>query len=456
MPASLRAASRRVAGLIPALFAAATAAVSPYATMPANGATPDHWELIWSDDFDQLDESKWTLVDTHVPTNNSQQAYLPSQVSVENGKLVLLSENKPSGDLPYRSGQVISKPEWKHGRWEVRAKLPATTGMWPAIWLLPDVEKYPWPSGGEIDIMENRGNEPALTSSAFHYGTQTPYKHDFVFDEHQARRGADLVNYTADFHTYAAEWDEHSVRFCVDGINYFTVYDQDVNGFLSQRVTPMQLVLNTAVGGHFLPDPDDSTVWPQRFEIDWVRVYRARQTPSQAELVNGDFEADGGALTGWSTFGVDLRDNPNVVVAPGLGVDGTAALKMFGVFQGGTTYSGVAQGVKVEAGEPVRASLKTFVASDDSIAGTSNVVEMKIEFYRVFSGKFDSADLVGVEKLVVADAGTENDKWQQRVLEATAPAGAVEARLAIVFEQPGQDAGAVIVDQVELSAGAAE
>ncbi|WP_197528225.1 glycoside hydrolase family 16 protein [Posidoniimonas polymericola] len=419
----------------------------------AADASDRNWELVWSDDFDKLDETKWTLVDTNVPTNNSQQDYLPSQASVQDGRLVLLSENISSRDLPYRSGQVISKPEWKHGRWEVRAKLPATRGMWPAIWLLPDVEKYPWPSGGEIDIMENRGNEPTLTSSAFHYGSQTPYKHDFVFDEHQARRNGELVDYTAGFHIYAAEWDERSVRYYVDGVNYFTVYDHDVNGFLSQRVTPMQLVLNTAIGGGFLPDPDDSTVWPQRFEIDWVRVYRATEHQARPALQNGGFDADGGSLAGWSTFGVDLRDNPNVVAAPGLGVDGSSALKMFGVFQGGTTYSGVAQGIDVAVGAPVRASLKTYIDAADSITGTANVVEMKIEFYRVFGGKFDSSDLVGVQKLVVADKDAENNKWRRHVLEAIAPAEAVEARVAIVFEQPALDAGAVIIDEVELTTG---
>ena len=136
---------------------------------------PPKWRLVWSDDFDTLDPDKWELIESSQPTNDSLQDYLPEQISVKDGKLEILSENKPSRGLPYRSGQVVSRLAQRLGRWEVRAKLPGTTGMWPAIRLLPDA---PWPTGGEIDIMENRGNQPTITSSAFHWGTRNPDSHD--------------------------------------------------------------------------------------------------------------------------------------------------------------------------------------------------------------------------------------------------------------------------------------
>ena len=129
------------------------------------------------------------------------------------GNLVITSENIPSRGLPYRSGQVISTLERQYGRWEVRAQLPTSTGMWPAIWLLPRTNIYPWPSQGEIDIMENRGDQPNLTSSAFHYGTNPPFVHTSEFSEQHSATAGQLENYHDSFHTYAVEWDSSKLRF---------------------------------------------------------------------------------------------------------------------------------------------------------------------------------------------------------------------------------------------------
>ena len=83
---------------------------------------------MWSDDFDTLDPDKWELIDTSRPTNNSLQDYLPEQISVKDGKLAILSENKPSRGLPYRSGKVVSRQAQRLGRWEVRAKAAGHAG----------------------------------------------------------------------------------------------------------------------------------------------------------------------------------------------------------------------------------------------------------------------------------------------------------------------------------------
>lgn len=411
-------------------------------------ADPPGWQLVWDDDFEQLDTDRWDVITSYQPTNNSRHAYLPGQVSVNDGHLILTSENEPAGGLPYRSGQVISKSSQRHGRWEVRAKLPTTQGMWPAIWLLPDVAQHPWPSGGEIDIMENRGNQPTLTSSAFHYGTNPPYKHSFVFGEQQTRVGGDLVDYSNRFHTYAVDWTDRYLRFYVDDVHYYTVYDEDVDGFLSSSTQPMELVLNTAVGGDFLPNPNESTVWPQTFEIDWVRVYQAN--PAPLPFVNGGFESNGGTLAGWSVFGNDLRNNPNVLAANEAVAEGNTSLKLFGTFGSGADYSGVTQGIMVVSGQEIEASLESLIRSADSIAGTSNTLAMRIEFYSEFGAKFDSDKMLHVEQIQIADGSTTVDVWQPHTLSAIAPPNAVEARLAIVFHQPGVDAGAVHVDAVKF------
>lgn len=434
-------------------LASLATALLVFASHGTAAADPPGWRLAWQDDFDQFDAATWTKVDTNVPTNNSRQDYLPEQVTVENGSLVITAEDEPSRGLPYRSGQVISKSEQRLGRWEVRAKLPTSRGMWPAIWLLPQVDRYLWPSGGEIDILENRGDQPNLTSSAFHYGSRTPYLHQFVYDEQQTAVGDSLANYHDSFHTYAVDWTDNYLRFYVDGVNHYTVYDEDVGGFLSQNTAPMQLVINNAIGGAFLDDPDASTVWPQRMEIDWVRVYEPAPESFVATFTNGDFEQGQGLLSGWSVFGNDLRDNPNVRLASEATAGGEHSLKLFGTFAPGvTSYSGVAQGISVAEGAEVRAAASAFIKSNDSIAGTDNSVQLKIEFYSEFGAKYGSAKMLGEESLEIATANTVEDAWHAHELVRTAPAGAVEARLSLVFTQPGQGAGAVHIDDVAFTA----
>jgi beta-glucanase (GH16 family) len=412
-------------------------------------AQPPQWDLVWSDDFNVFDGNTWIRETTFNPTNNSLHAYLPQQVTVSNGNLVITSEDESAGDLPYRSGLVKSRAAQQFGRWEVRAKLPTSQGMWPAIWLLPDTGQHPWPSEGEIDIMENRGNQPTLTSSAFHYGTNPPFSHQFTFNEQRTSRFGSFESYPDDFHTYAAEWTANHIRFFVDDVHHFTVYDADVGGFLSQQSAPMQLIINTAIGGHFLPNPDESTVWPQQFLVDWVRVYEPANAPAQLTLRNAAFEENSGSLAGWSVFG--NTTSANVSVDNEAVMNGEASLKLYGQFNGQENYSGVSQGITVSPGDEVQADASIFVRSQDSISGTANSLLMKVEFYDEFGAEFGTSSLLGVEEITAADGSTANNLWHDRELSALAPAGATEARLAFVFRQPGVAAGAVHVDDVHFS-----
>ena len=404
------------------------------------------YDISWFDEFDgnQVDTSLWDVIFSTNPTNNSRHAYLPEQVSVSNGNLVITSENQSFGNLPYRSGQVISKASQQYGRYEVRAKLPTSKGMWPAIWLLPDVDQYPWPSQGEIDIMENRGTQPNLTSSAFHYGTNPPFSHSFVYSEQMSIHGGQLQNYHDSFHTYAVEWSPTELRFFVDGVNHYTVHDADTGGFLSQQMSGMELVINTAVGGTFLEDPDNSTVWPQEFLIDHVYVYE-RGTPAPLTFSNSGFESNGGTLAEWSTFGNAI---PNVQAHQEAVRSGTSSLKLFGQFNGRENYSGVEQGITVAAGEEVRAIARSFIRSADSIAGTNNEVLLNIDYYSQRHGQFGSSNYLSSESLLIANGATANDAWLDHELRSTAPAGAVEARMSLVFRQPSNAAGAVHLDDV--------
>ena len=412
----------------------------------AQPPTVSGYQLNWFDNFNGvfLNQGLWSPQFNLNPTNNSLHAYLPENVSVADGNMVILSEDQPFGSFAYRSGQVISTMAHRFGRFEVRGKLPTTQGMWPAIWLLPDA---PWPSQGEIDIMENRGNEPFLTSSAFHWGTNPPFFHDFVYNEFQISANDQQVNFHDSFHVYAAEWDPEQIRFYVDGVHHYTVRNTSVGNFLTNAQTsPMRLIINTAIGGNFLPNPNASTQWPQRFEVDYVYVYDRVGDPV-LELENTDFEMNNGSISNWRVFG---NSGSNVSANNSNAQSGSSSLKVFGQFSSNPNFSGIEQGISVQAGDLLRIKASSLVDSSDSIAGTGNRAVLKLDFYNELYGAFGSANYISSQEITLADGGTVQNTWVDREFLAIAPSGAVEARAAIVFVQNDNDVGGVFVDDIEF------
>jgi len=407
------------------------------------------YDVAWYDEFDgnALDTSLWTAANTNQTTNNSLQDYLPSRVLVSGGSLRILSQNIPSRGLPYRSGLVKSTTVQKEGRWDIRAKLPTSTGMWPAIWLLSD---SPWPSGGEIDIMENRGNEPNLVSAAFHYGENGngPFRHEFVSRDQTAVHNSTLQNYHDGFHTYSVEWDSDQIRFYVDDVHHWTIRDDNVENFISNETTGMRLIINTAIGGLFLDNPDSTTVWPQVFEIDYVHAYTKSAAGTTLTFENGGFEDNGGSLAAWTKFGdwINNVGSGNQHVRTG-----SESLKLYGQFNGVTNYSGVTQGLTVTPGQELTATASAFIAANDSIAGSGNFVDLKFDYFSEPHGEFGSPEYLGSDSVNLANGNSANNQWLTKQLNAVAPAGAVEARGVLVYGQVANAGGAVNVDDVEFA-----
>jgi beta-glucanase (GH16 family) len=290
---------------------------------PATAQVPNlpGWDLVWNDEFDTgvLDTARWEALNRKDSFNNEKQYYLPDQVSVSNGLLTITATDQPLAGKPYRSGLVRTWDEQTYGRWEIRADLPSTQGMWPAIWLLP--KTVSWPLGGEIDIMENRGSQPNLVSSAYHWNT-VPNSSNFVFNEYSATDGGGQpVNFQTGMHTYAVEWEADQIRYYVDDNLHFTV-----NNPQAPLTVPMSLIINLAVGGNFGGDPDATTVFPQNFDVDYVRVW---QRPSQ---LPGDVNGDG--FVGIADLNIVLG-NWNASAAPDPGV----LISDFGNFNLTGTYS---------------------------------------------------------------------------------------------------------------------
>jgi beta-glucanase (GH16 family) len=234
------------------------------------------WELTFSDEFDgtAVDTDKWEVLNRKNSHNNELQYYLPEQASIVDGMLRLTATDEPFDGKAYRSARLESWFTQAYGRFEARAKLPTTKGIWPAIWLLPRTAK--WPHGGEIDIMESRGSEPEKVTSAFHFANDAG-EHEHVSHKYSAEDAdGNPVMFPDDFHVYAAEWSPDEMVFFVDGVEVYRV-NKDLVPVSS---TPMCIILNNAVGGWFDGDPDETTVFPQHLDVDYVRVY---QKPERIE-----------------------------------------------------------------------------------------------------------------------------------------------------------------------------
>src|SRR5690606_2246816 len=112
------------------------------------------------------------------------------------GALRITATNQSLDGKPYRSARLESWDAYSYGRFEARIDLPTTQGMWPAFWLLPNDTQ--WPTGGEIDIMENRGSQPTIVSSAYHFQRNPGPccgQHEYIYDNYTKIEGGEFVNF---------------------------------------------------------------------------------------------------------------------------------------------------------------------------------------------------------------------------------------------------------------------
>lgn len=256
--------------------------IIPYACQHNNKKTG----LIWSDEFSYNgfpDSSKWSYdLGDGCPQlcgwgNNELQYYTSNlqNVRVENGLLIIEARHHPDSAIPYTSARVVTrgKAQWQYGRIEVRAKLPRGRGTWPAIWMLPAEWKYGgWPASGEIDIMEHVGFDEGAIHGTLH-------SESFNHIKKTQREGiVRIEGVTTDFHVYAVEWSERKITFSVDGKPYYSVEKSPTDTWKEWPFDqPFYLIMNIAVGGFWggMQGIDDS-IWPQRMEVDYVRVYGSR------------------------------------------------------------------------------------------------------------------------------------------------------------------------------------
>jgi beta-glucanase (GH16 family) len=276
----VRAATRGVS-LVAALLAAAapTAAQNARVRCPASAPPPPSagWRLIFRDEFSR-GLTQWRRWSTGA-FNEELQLYQPRNVRVSRGILVITpardSARGPANPFDptvrafaFTSGRVESRRHFSVDpgrplRISARIRLPDGYGMWPAFWTYGD----PWPTQGEIDILEARGQEPGEFQTAYWYGERVN-EQQVKASEQRVETGADLSHC---WHVYEAEWYADSIVFRFDG----AAVNSRSGDFVPRMVGKRQrVVLNVAVGGHFFTGLDASRIAPAPMEVDWVRVYQ--------------------------------------------------------------------------------------------------------------------------------------------------------------------------------------
>jgi beta-glucanase (GH16 family) len=249
-----------------------------------NNVCAQDYQLVWADEFqgDKLDTSKWEYMtgdgtDYDLPSgwgNNESQWYKLENVTIENNHLVISAEEEICSGKNYTSARIRTKNkgDWKYGRIEFRLKFPLGQGIWPAIWLLPTDNIYGgWAASGEIDIVEYLGHESNTVYGTIHYGGSWP---------ENTHSGAPLTlkkeNFSDDFHIFALEWEEGIIKWFVDDSLYQTQTSwYSTNGkFPAPFDQRFHLIINVAVGGDWPGYPDASTLFPQKLEVDYLRVYQ--------------------------------------------------------------------------------------------------------------------------------------------------------------------------------------
>lgn len=213
----------------------------------------------WHDEFNSncLDTNKWNIDDWSSEKNNELQYYSKANITIRNGILQLISKEETFKERDFTSGSVNTKGkfEFLYGKVEMRAKLPSGQGIFPAFWMLTNNEH----SLPEIDILELLGQKPNEIWMVMHWlgqnnklnSTSTSYVGP---------------NFSHNFHTFGIEWTPTSITWFIDNIERFSIYSHIPN-------KPMYLNINTAIGGNWPKSPDNTTIFPVQFEIDYVRVY---------------------------------------------------------------------------------------------------------------------------------------------------------------------------------------
>jgi len=235
--------------------------------------------LVWGDEFSatELNTATWNYEIGNGSGgwgNNELQYYTNSKKNsfLSNGNLVIEAKKESQSGFNYTSARLTTqnKKVFKFGRIDIRAKLPVSKGMWPALWMLgSNISSVGWPACGEIDIMELIGTYSNRVYGTMHWkpvsGTNTSKGNWYELSS---------GNFSQQFHVFSIIWSQDQIKWYVDDQLYLTTTKADVDPANYPFNAEQFFIFNVAVGGNWPGSPDASTTFPQRMYVDYVRVFQ--------------------------------------------------------------------------------------------------------------------------------------------------------------------------------------
>lgn len=274
--------------------------IAQQAGSSGNSNSSTELKLVWSDEFNKdgrPDPNNWTYERGFV-RNQELQWYQPDNARCENGLLIIEGRRQRKQNPRYRadsrdwrqsreyaehtSSSLTTRRlhSWMFGRFEMRGRIDTRPGLWPAFWTL-GIEG-PWPSNGEIDIMEYyRG--VLLANAAWATEKRSVPRWD---DIRKPITEFNDPNWSEKFHIWRMDWDADSIKLYVDDM---LLNEVDLTRTINEdgeRTNPFHqphyIILNLAIGGKAGGDPSN-TKFPAKFEVDYVRIYQKQTGKTNAE-----------------------------------------------------------------------------------------------------------------------------------------------------------------------------
>jgi len=237
------------------------------------------YTLVWSDEFsgNSLDLKVWNqeIGNGSGGWGNNELEYYTNSLKnsfLSNGNLIIEARKETIGAFNYSSCRMTTQDKkiFRYGRIDIRAKLPVGNGIWPALWMLgSNISTAGWPACGEIDIMELIGKTPATVYGTLHWSNTA--------DIH-ASKGANYAlssgDFSKQFHVFSIIWVQDNIQLFVDDQKYLEVPATELGVTNNPFNLNQFFIFNVAVGGNWPGSPDNTTEFPQRMFVDYVRVFQ--------------------------------------------------------------------------------------------------------------------------------------------------------------------------------------
>lgn len=389
------------------------AQVDPYSPDPNPAPKLPGYKLTWSDEFNYTGKpssSNWSFENGFV-RNEEHQWYQSDNANVANGALQIVGRRESFKNPNYQAGSTDwkknreyvqytssaihsrGKKSFKYGRFEIRAKIPAVTGAWPAIWTLGDWGE--WPENGEIDIMEYYG-DGILANAAWGSNTRWQGTWDSSKTPMSYFKGKD-ANWVNKYHVWVMDWTPEFIKLYLDGelLNTIeTAKTKNVDGSNPFTSRNHYVLLNLALGGVNGGDPSKPN-YPITYFVDYVRIYQTDANYSDcfnpldaANNLSPDPTCDN-ILPGGSGDRVRNRNLMKVYCGP-----------YCGEIKGGT----YAQSIAWTPNKSYRVRAMVYPNGDDVVLGVNGLGEGK-DYHHEVSGNLQEWQLVDFVFTAPATAG---------------------------------------------------